>query len=101
LLGFAALLTVEFCPPCAAGGIALICRERRSRTACDASVGGKKKARCVQEQGRSPGGDTSRRGAHRRKEYLEVLLKGIAVVGHALIGLAVLIELALYIVRLL
>jgi len=30
-----------------------------------------------------------------------VLLKGIAVVGHALIGLAVLIELALYIVRLL
>jgi len=30
-----------------------------------------------------------------------VLIQGIAVVGHALIGLAVLIELALYIVRML
>ena len=40
-------------------------------------------------------------GARRRKEYVEVLIQGLAVVGQALIGLAVLIALALYIVRLL
>ena len=76
-------------------------RERRSRTACNSGVGGKKKARCVQEEGRSPGGSTSPWGTPRRKEYLDVLIKGIAVVGHALIGLAVLSELALYMVGLL
>ena len=76
-------------------------RERRSWTACNPGVAGKNKARCVQEERRSPGGSTSRSGARRRKEPLEVLIQGIAVVGHALIGLAVLIELALYIVRML
>ena len=76
-------------------------RERRSRTACNSGVGGKKKARCVQEERRSPGGRTGRWGTHRRKEDLEVLVQGIAVVGQALIGLAVLSELALYIVGLL
>jgi len=40
-------------------------------------------------------------GAPRRKEYLEALILGVAVVGHALIGLAVLLALALYIVGLL
>ena len=75
--------------------------ERRSRTACDTAVGGKKKARCVQEEGRSPGGSASPWGTSGRKEYLEVLIKGIAVVGHALIGLALLIELALYMMRML
>jgi hypothetical protein len=75
--------------------------KRRSRTACDTAVGGKKKARCVQEEGRSPGGSTSLWGTPRRKEYLELLIKGIAVVGHALIGLALLIELALYMMRML
>jgi hypothetical protein len=78
--------------------------KRRSRTACDTAVGGKKKARCVQEEeeeGRSPGGSTSPWGTPRRKEYLELLIKGIAVVGHALIGLALLIELALYMMRML
>ncbi len=75
--------------------------KRRSRTACDTAVGGKKKARCVQEEGRSPGGSTSPWGTPRRKEYLELLIQGIAVVGHALIGLAVLSELALYMVWLL
>jgi hypothetical protein len=75
--------------------------KRRSRTACDTAVGGKKKARCVQEEGRSPGGSTSPWGTPRRKEYLDVLIKGIAVVGQALIGLALLIELALYMMRML
>ena len=76
--------------------------ERRSRTACDTAVGGKKKARCVQEEeGRSPGGSANPWGTSGRKEYLEVLIKGIAVVGHALIGLALLIELALYMMRML
>ena len=75
-------------------------RERRSRTACNSGVGGKKKARCVQAERRSPGGSTGHWGTHRRKEDLEVLVQGVAVVGHALIGLAVLSELALYIVRL-
>ena len=76
-------------------------RERRTLTASNTGVGGKNKARCVQEEGRSPGGSTGRSGARRRKEYLEVLITGVAVVGHALIGLAVLIALALYIVGLL
>jgi len=76
-------------------------RERRRRTACNTGVGSKKKARCVQEEGRSPGSSTGRSGAHPRNEYLAVLLYGAAVVGHALIGLAVLIELALYMVGLL
>ena len=77
-------------------------RERRSRTACVTGVGGKKNARCAQEGGHSPGGSRGRSGgARRRKEYLEEHLQGIAVVGHALIGLAVLIALALYIVGLL
>jgi len=75
-------------------------RERRSRTACNTGVGSKK-ARCVPEEGRSPGSSTGRSGARRRKEYLAVLLRGVAVVGHALIGLAVLSALALYIVGLL
>jgi hypothetical protein len=75
--------------------------ERRSRTACDTAVGGKKKARCVQEEGRSPGGSANPWGTSGRKEYLELLIKGIAVVGHALIGLALLIELALYMMRML
>ena len=75
-------------------------RERRRRTACNTGVGSKK-ARCVQEEGRSPGSSTGRSGAHPRNEYLAVLLYGAAVVGHALIGLAVLIELALYMVGLL
>ena len=48
--------------------------------------------------GRSPGGSRGHRGTRRRKEYPEVLIQGIAVVGHALIGLALLVELALYIV---
>ena len=61
-------------------------------------IGGKKKARCVQEDGRSPGGSRGPWGTRRRKEYPEVLIQGIAVVGHALIGLALLVELALYIV---
>ena len=76
-------------------------RERRSRTACNSGVGGKKKGRCVQEEGRSPGGSTGRWGTRRRKEDLKVLFQGVAVVGHALIGLAVLSELALYMVGLL
>ena len=76
-------------------------RERRSRTACDTAVGGKKKDRCAQEGGRSPRGSRGRLGAPRRKEYLEALILGVAVVGHALIGLAVLLALALYIVGLL
>ena len=76
-------------------------REKRSPTACDTGVGGKNKARCIQEQGRSPGGSRGRGRTRRRKEYLEVLILWVAVVGHALIGLAVLVELALYIVRLL
>ena len=78
-------------------------RERRSRTACNSGVGGKKKARCVQEERRSPGSGTGRWGTRRsrRKEDLKVLFQGVAVVGHALIGLAVLSELALYMVGLL
>jgi hypothetical protein len=77
-------------------------RERRSRTACTTGVGGKKKARCVQKEGRSPAGRRGRSGgARRRKEYVEVVIQGLAVVGQALIGLAVLSVLALYIVRLL
>jgi len=79
-------------------------RKRGSRTACTTGVGGKKKARCVQEGGReghSPGGGRDRLGARRRKEYVEVLIQWVAVVGHALIGLAVVIALALYIVGLL
>ena len=75
-------------------------RERRSQSACHTGVGGKKKARCVQEEGRSLGSSTGRWGARRRKEHLEVFIQWVAVVGHALIGLAVLVELALYIVRL-
>jgi len=76
-------------------------KERRSRTACNSGVGGKKKARCVQEEGRSPGSSTGRGGTRRRKEHLEVFIQWVAVVGHALIGLAVLSELALYMVGLL
>jgi hypothetical protein len=76
-------------------------RERRSRTACNSGVGGKKKARCVQEERRSPGSGTGRWGTRRRKEDLKVLFQVVAVVGHALIGLAVLSELALYMVGLL
>ena len=78
-------------------------RERHSRTACtNTAVGGEKRARCVREEGRrSPGGRSGRWGVRRRKEHLEVLIQWAAVVGHALIGLAVLVELALYIVRLL
>ena len=76
-------------------------RERRSRTACHTGVGGKKKARCIQEQERSPAGSRGRWGTRRREEYLEVLILWVAVVGHALIGLAVFSELALYIVGLL
>jgi len=79
-------------------------RERRSRTACNPGASGKKKARCVQEEGRegrSPGSSSGREETHRRAEHLEVLILWVAVVGHALIGLAVLVELALYIVRLL
>ena len=75
-------------------------RERRSRTACHNGVGGKKKGRCVQEERRSPGGSTGRWGTRRRKEDLEVLVQGVAVVRQALIGLVMLSELALYIVRL-
>src|SRR5215203_154579 len=37
-------------------------RERRSRTACNHSVGSKKKVRCVQQEGRSPGGSSGRSG---------------------------------------
>jgi len=76
-------------------------RERRSRTACNHSVGSKKKVRCVQQEGRSPGGSSGRSGGRGRKEHLEVLILWVAVVGHALIGLAVLSALALYIVGLL
>ena len=77
-------------------------REKRSRTACNHGVGSKKKVRCVQEEGRSPGGSSGRSGGGRgRKEHLEVLILWVAVVGHALIGLAVLSELALYMVGLL
>jgi hypothetical protein len=82
------------------GGVC-VRRERRSRTACNPGVGGKKKARCVQEERRSPSGSSGRWAARRRKKNLEVLLLWVAVVGHALIGLAVLSELALYIVGLL
>ena len=77
-------------------------REGRSRTACNTGVGGKKKERCVQKEGRSPGGSSSHAGGGRgRKEYLEVLILWVAVVGQVLIGLAVLSALALYIVGLL
>ena len=76
-------------------------RERRSRTACNSGVSGKKKARCVQEERRSPGSSSGREETRRRAEHLEVLILWVAVVGHALIGLAVLSELALYMVGLL
>src|SRR5215217_3563697 len=76
-------------------------RERRSRTACNHSVGSKKKVRCVQQEGRSPGGSSGRSGGRGWEEHLEVLLQGVAVVGHALIGLAVLSVFALEIVGLL
>ena len=64
-------------------------------------VARRRPARCVQEERRSPGSGTGRWGTRRRKEDLKVLFQGVAVVGHALIGLAVLSELALYMVGLL
>ena len=76
-------------------------RERRSRRACNIGIDGKKASRCIQEEEHSPGGSTGRSGTRGRKEYLEVLLKCVVVVGHSLIGFALLIELALYIARLL